>query len=145
MARLLWSLVKRTAERVIHWIPMAEASGDALPCNEVRDLLLPAFAPCSGFRNTCRSMRWEPQEGHVPRGFCGAIGTIDEVQLVLVIAGPGTPHVGETYPREGQPEDVFALACQHAYRCFAKGKDPFHRNVRRILDSSSTVCDGRSL
>ena len=77
-------------------------------------------------------MRWNPQAGHVPRGFCGATGTLEEVALVLVVAEPGDPHVGESHP--GEPEAALASVYDYAYRCYASGKDLYHRNVRRILD-----------
>lgn len=112
---------------------MVEASDANLPCKEVREVLLPAFGPCVGFRNGCQSMRWLPHEGHVPRGFCGATGTVEEVQLVLVVAEPGDPHRGEVYPPSMSQEEMLARVCRHAYGCFADGKDQFHRNVRMIL------------
>jgi hypothetical protein len=50
-----------------------------LPCRELVKILLPAFAPCQHFRGSCQTMRWEPAQGHMPRGFCGATGTLTEV------------------------------------------------------------------
>lgn len=114
---------------------MSTGQHSILPCRELRDILLPAFAPCPGFRRSCGTMRWQPQAGHVPRGFCGAIGTADEVRLVLVVAEPGNPHDGETYAPHIQPEKLFQNVCRYVYGCFASGKDQFHRNVRAILDN----------
>ena len=78
-------------------------------------------------------MRWLPQNGHVPRGFCGATGAASEVRLVLVVAEPGNPHDGEAYLPDSQPEELFESVCRYVYGCFAHGKDQFHRNVRAIL------------
>lgn len=61
------------------------------------ELLAPAYAPCAGFSDKCREMRWNPAEGHVPRGFVGAAGSPEEIELVLVCAEPGDPHQGETH------------------------------------------------
>ncbi len=92
------------------------------------DLLAPAYAPCEAFSGKCREMRWNPAQGHVPRGFLGAAGTLKEIELVLVFAEPGDPHEGETH--EG-----LASAYNYATFGFETGKDQFHRNVRAILDS----------
>jgi hypothetical protein len=104
-----------------------------LPCKEMRDVLLPAFAPCTGFSTSCTSMRWIPQAGHVPRDFCGATGELRDVRLVLVVAEPGDPHPGEAY-EPTSPAELLASVCQHAYGAFAHGTDLFHRNIRGILN-----------
>lgn len=92
------------------------------------DLLAPAYAPCPAFADKCREMRWNPAQGHVPRGFLGAAGELNEVELVLVFAEPGDPHVGESH------EDIES-AYRYATFAFESGKDQFHRNVRAILDA----------
>lgn len=96
--------------------------------NSLRAILAPAYDPCIGFSSTCNAMTWNPQAGHVPRGFCGATGDFSEVELVLVVAEPGDPHFGERHTGIDSAFD-FALAA------FRNGSDLFHRNVRRILDS----------
>jgi hypothetical protein len=53
---------------------------------------------------------------------------LEDIELVLVFAEPGDPHVGETH--EG-----LASAYGYASHAFETGKDQFHRNVRAILDS----------
>ena len=105
------------------------------PCVALIETLLPAYGPCVGFDSACRNMRWEPKNGHVPRGFCGALGHPSEVELVLVIAEPGDPHQRESYPAELSREELFEQVCCYVYSCFESGKDQFHRNVRYILDS----------
>ena len=72
-------------------------------------------------------MRWAPEQGHVPRGFHGAYGGQNEVELVLVFAEPGDPHAGEAH-------SGLDSAFKYAGFAFKSGKDHFHRNVRLILD-----------
>lgn len=90
-------------------------------------VLAPAFEPCPEFKQACSTMRWAPSQGHVPRGFYGAFGSPSEVELVLVFAEPGDPHVGESHTGLCSAYDYAGLA-------FSTGKDQFHRNVRLILD-----------
>ncbi len=92
------------------------------------NLLAPAYAPCSAFSGPCHEMRWSPSQGHVPRGFLGATGTLEDIELVLVFAEPGDPHEDEIH--EG-----LTSAFRYATRAFEAGIDQFHRNVRAILDS----------
>lgn len=95
--------------------------------SELKEILLPAYGPCEGFSSTCGNMRWSPSEGHVPRGFLGAHGRLNEVELVLVFAEPGDPHDDEFHSGIGS-------AYEKAMRAFSEGTDLFHKNVRLILD-----------
>ena len=113
---------------------MIDCADRTLPCQELRDILLPAFAPCSCFGTACGTMRWQPKAGHVPRGFCGATGRASDVNLVLVVAEPGDPHLGESYDGAVRQEMLFESVCRYVRGCFENGKDPFHRNVRAILN-----------
>jgi hypothetical protein len=90
-------------------------------------LLAPAYAPCSAFAGKCGEMRRSPAQGHVPRGFLGAAGALNDIELVHVFAEPGDPHDGEKH--EG-----LVSAYRYATYAFETGKDQFHRNVRAILD-----------
>lgn len=101
---------------------------------ELRNALLPAYAPCSAFKGACRSMRWKPSHGHVPRGFCGATGALEEVRLVLVTAEPGDPHAKEQHL--GAPTEMLGSAYRYASACLQSGTDLFHRNLRRFM----TLC-----
>lgn len=92
------------------------------------NLLAPAYGPCPAFAGKCGEMRWNPAQGHVPRGFLGAAGALKDIELVLVFAEPGDPHDGEKH--EG-----LASAYRYATHAFETGKDQFHRNVRAILDT----------
>lgn len=93
--------------------------------NALRSLLSPAYK-CAHFSAACSCMRWQPEVGHVPRGFCGADGELSEVKAVLVFAEPGDPHKGEKH-------DGLDSALYHSRRCYENGVDLFHRNVRLIL------------
>jgi hypothetical protein len=105
------------------------------PCAELRELLLPAYAPCTHFGGACAGVaRWEPEKGHVPRGFFGALGFLDEVELVLVAAEPGDPLSGETH--EGtDPADFLDKCAEKVYGMFDPPATLFHRNIRTILDA----------
>jgi hypothetical protein len=109
-------------------------SGNFLPCAELTRALLPAYGPCPGFSSICGSMRWIPECGHVPRGFCGALGQLSDVELVLVVAEPGNPHGRESYSAAGSSQELFETVCRYVYGCFESSKDQFHRNVRYILN-----------
>ena len=78
-------------------------------------------------------MLWAPNNGHVPRGFCGALGDPLSVRLVLVIAEPGDPHKHESHPL-APPEAILESAHNYAFQCYQSRKDQFHRNVRYFLD-----------
>jgi len=95
--------------------------------------LLPAYEPCRGFDSKCAEMRWEPSKGHVPRGFCGAAGEVDEVELVLVTAEPGDPYQGEDHSGDGSSISMFKSAYDHETGCVLSGTDQYFKNVRRIL------------
>lgn len=99
---------------------------------QLKRLLLEAYAPCPGFNGTCHDMRWSPAAGHVPRGFCGAAGELSEVALVLVVAEPGDPHDAEVHPAE--PEAALKSTYEYTYKCIRDGKDLYHRNIRSILN-----------
>lgn len=94
---------------------------------ELKEILIPAYSPCEGFSGVCGSMRWDPTEGHVPRGFLGASGNLKEIELVLVFAEPGDPHDDEVH-------SGIESAHEKAMRAFSEGTDLFHRNVRLILN-----------
>jgi hypothetical protein len=90
--------------------------------------LAPSHAKCRHFEGTCSSMRWDPCSGHVPRGFCGALGAASEVRLVLVTAEPGDPLPGETH--EGTVQGAMTVS----FETLRQRATPFHANVRLIID-----------
>ncbi len=100
------------------------------PNPRIASILEPAYGPCPEFAQACKEMRWQPDRGHVPRGFAGATGELTEVELVLVVAEPGEPVEGRD-SITGNPMDAVYYDAMHSFRI---GRDLFHRNVRKILD-----------
>ena len=95
--------------------------------NALLATILPAYGPCDHFSGVCQEMGWNPPAGHVPRGFCGALGSSDEVELVLVTAEPGDPLPGEVHTG-------LESAVTTSIEGLRNRVTPFHRNVRLILD-----------
>jgi hypothetical protein len=91
-------------------------------------VLEPAYAPCPAFQGACVDMRWDPQHGHVPRGFSGAQGTREEIELVLVVAEPGDPYKGESYGPSTYP-------LYEAPKPWGQSSDQYHRNLRSLLSA----------
>lgn len=104
--------------------PEAPAS-PGQPHAALLEVLRPAY-PCEGFQGTCPGMRWEPQGGHIPRGFLGATGRLEEVELVMVLAEPGDPSPGD--------HTTLEEALAHARWAFREGTGQFHVNARYLLD-----------
>ena len=100
---------------------------------EMTEILLPAFKPCQHFSGQCAAMKWAPDIGHAPRGFCGATGSIQEVELVLVVAEPGDPHEGAVI--SGATEEALLLDSHNqTLRTLDRSTDVFHKNIRYILE-----------
>ena len=95
------------------------------PAPELWDLLTKAY-PCPGFSGTCQSMRWNPRNGHIPRGFLGATGKLSDVELVLVFAEPHDPKPGD--------HETMEEAAEHAYRSFKSGMGEFHQKARAFFN-----------
>jgi hypothetical protein len=82
----------------------------------------------------CKAMRYDPARGLFPRGFAGATGRLDEIDLVLVVAEPGEPSATSVRSPEGQPEDVIEFMAWAVGGAFRDRDSAFHRNVRYLLD-----------
>ena len=93
---------------------------------KLAEILGPAY-PCPEFDRACTEMRWEPKAGYVPRGFYGATGDLNEVELILVVAEPGDPHSGEAHTG-------LSSAYEYAGTVLRAGQDLFHRNLKTIFD-----------
>ncbi|ENZ78078.1 hypothetical protein OR214_02354 [Ralstonia pickettii OR214] len=105
------------------------------PTSDVLRLLQPAFEPCAGFQGeACSQNTWDPQAGHVPRGFCGAVGGVSDIKLVLVCAEPGDPHPSENHASDGTAAGRLRSVSHYALECVRNGNDRFHKNLRTILD-----------
>lgn len=104
------------------------------PCRELVGILAPAFEPCRHFAGACAgTARWDPVHGHVPRGFKGALGTLAEIELVLVVAEPGDPWPGERYNPESSPAEHIEKITEYSLPALTV-RDMFVTNLRRILD-----------
>ena len=100
------------------------------PVEDIASILKPAYAPCAGFAGACKGVaRWDPPNGNVPRGFVGALGALDDVEVVILLAEPGNPHSGEMYSGSNKLEQT----CAYAYEALSQGTDLFHRNLRYLL------------
>lgn len=103
---------------------------------KMREILDPAYLPCSGFDGACKGYCiWDPEQGHVPRGYFAA--KLTSVQLIIVTAEPGDPAGDESFTLG---DDYYEKSQQFFYRFFVKdelrrgGKSaPFHRNLSKIL------------
>jgi len=102
------------------------------PHRQLLALLLGAYAPCPNF-GVCREALWNPAEGHIPRGFLGATGTLEEVELVMVFAEPGHPYPGDSHASKLDPQSILDSGLRQTYDCFKNGTDLFHRNVREFI------------
>ncbi len=90
-------------------------------------------------------VRWAPQKGYVPRGYRGATGRLDEVELVLVCAEPGDAYEGEPY--DG-PTALDKLRSAYTHSCWhiQNPRDSFGRNMREILNIAfPTLCVAEQL
>lgn len=96
--------------------------------------LLPAFHPCGGFASPCTTMRWIPEVGHVPRGFCGAEGGLEDVRLVMVTAEPGDPYDDENHDADGTPEGRLRSSMAFVRFHHEQGRDRYHVNFRDCVD-----------
>jgi hypothetical protein len=104
-----------------------------LPCPELAEVLLDAYAPCPEFDDRCPAARWAPRQGHVPRGFIGALGRLDEVKLVLLMAEPGNPLPGESHDGP-DARSKMESTCAHTFKLLQAHPGSVHRNLRYILN-----------
>ncbi len=109
-------------------MPTATCPNDAL-----LSVLLDAYRPCPNF-GVCREAVWDPEEGHVPRGYLGATGKLKSIEVIMVFAEPGHAHGVEHYDPSLPPKEVALQTVDYTYSCFRYGKDLFHRNTRWFMD-----------
>jgi hypothetical protein len=108
-----------------------------LPNAALIDALLPAYAPCAHLRQfggLCRESHWQPESGHLPRGYVGATGALADVEVVMVFAEPGRPYDGERFEVSTDPKETVHSLAVHAHHHVSGGTELFHRNIRRFLD-----------
>ena len=106
-----------------------------LPAVELVDLLKSAYGPCPEFKDACRDFaRWALGRGHVPRGYIGACGTLDEVEVILLLAEPGDPFDGDKYSGGLGASDFVNRASQNTRRSYEQHATGFHANMWKILN-----------
>lgn len=101
---------------------------------QLQALMESAYQPCKNF-SVCPEAKWKPEAGHIPRGILGATGALEDVEIVMVFAEPGHPHLKETYGPSQDPSDLLGQAMDYIFESYRDGTDLFHRNVRAFLDS----------
>ena len=92
-------------------------------------ILIEAYRPCVNF-GVCREAKWDPPGGHAPRGYLGGCGPASAIELVMVFAEPGHPHIDESYDPNASPEAMMRQTLEHVWTSYAEGTDLFHRNVQ---------------
>jgi ATP adenylyltransferase len=103
-----------------------------LPHEKMLNVLLRAYEPCPNF-GTCPEARWKPREGHIPRGYLGCTGELEEVEAVFVFAEPGHPQPGESYI-ETSSTSLVKQVIEASYKYKSKGIDLFHKNLLWIMN-----------
>ena len=103
-----------------------------LPSPELREILTSSYNPCPGFQGSCKGIAtWNPEKGHVPRGFLGALGSLDEVQVVILVAEPGDPLPQESFEFN---DELMAQTCRHTFKLLQTAHLDYFRNLRFLLD-----------
>ncbi len=103
-----------------------------LPSEQLFAVMREAY-PCKHF-GSCKQAKFDPKAGHVPRGFLGATGDLNDVEAIFVLAEPGHPHHDEQYSDAAPAEQLLAEAISHTYKSYRFGTDAFHRNMRWVMD-----------
>ena len=109
------------------------------PHHKLIEVLRCAYLPCSYIDvrcGVCPEAKWAPADGHIPRGFLGATGKLEDVKLVMLFAEPGHPHEdeGKVYgPKADDPIELLLASVQHTYKCFAEEKDTFHQKAKWFM------------
>ena len=112
----------------------------AMPHDGLIEVLLSAYR-CGHFDppKRCPEAEWCPSEGHVPRGFLGASGELDDVELVMVLAEPGPPKGTnprpEIYEHSGaDPVATLEQVVRFVYGCYEEAASPPHSHARWFLE-----------
>ncbi len=88
---------------------------------------------CGSFDKACMSMRWNPEGGHIPRGYTGATGTLQDVSLVICLAEPGDPNRIERYDFLSGAEQLVQTTAAGVAGAIAKGGRGFHGNLLYVI------------
>ena len=106
------------------------------PDERLAAILQDAYRPCSGFQGRCRGVAtWNPAAGHIPRAFIGALGTVEEVRVIIVTAQPALPlpEEPELYSTLTRDE-MLEVTCRHTFECLRDNRKTYHSGVRYLLD-----------
>jgi hypothetical protein len=112
-----------------------------LPCKELTEALISGSYPkCCSFKTIGSIVRYDPKNGYIPRGFCGAFGKLSDIALVLVINEPGNPPSDGTqeYDMSMTPMELIEDSARGVFRAVkdaAKtGDRTIHGNIATILN-----------
>ena len=105
-----------------------------LPPPELREILLPSYSPCPGFRRSV--VNAHSHLGIRNKDMCLADslvrwGSLDEVQVVILVAEPGDPHSEESYVFD---DSLMTQTSKYAFNVYQTGKDLYHRNLRFLIN-----------
>lgn len=103
-----------------------------LPNQDLINVLLPLYNPCANF-GVCKEAQWNPTRGQIPRGFIGATGCPEDVEVVMVFSEPGHPHYDEGHNPNLSEIGLMASGMRHVYQCYKSRTDTFHKNVRWFM------------
>lgn len=101
---------------------------------EILNTLVPAYGPCPAFAGPCKDMRYEPAVGLYPRGYAGATGSLEDIDLVLCIAEPGEPAPNSKSQPTLAPAELPRRIADSVGNAFASRPSVFHGNVRLVLE-----------
>ena len=106
------------------------------PDDRLVEILQDSYRPCSGFQDQCRGVAtWNPAAGQIPRAFIGALGTVEEVRVVIVTAQPALPLPEEPELYFGLTQDeMLEMTCQHTFECYRDNRETYHRGIRYLLN-----------
>jgi hypothetical protein len=113
--------------------------GPFRPCPELVEILAPAYR-CRHFDGACYKLNpgWHPVHGHIPRGFTGAFGKLDEIELVLVVGEPGKPFDDDRYDPESSPVEQIDKIAEFSFHALQRREQHtrvFNTNFCGILDA----------
>ena len=107
------------------------------PNEDLFEVLASAYGPCRHMLTHgggCLESQWKPAAGHVPRGFLGATGERDKVELVMVLAEPGDPKRTETYVDGLDPADMVRRVVDFVHWTYVDRNGIVQCVVRWFLD-----------
>ncbi len=104
----------------------------ATPHKKLVEILQRSYCPCPEFEGACKgTAKWKPDCGQIPRGFVGALRSLEEVRIVIIMDRPSNPFPHERYTNVDQLEQT----TRFAFQCYQDGTDrEFHTNLTYFLN-----------